>query len=134
MLSLCYRCVTISSLAFSASNVYLAASSNTETVHIFKLEKKEERYIYYNLLYKRQMPYVILLKFILIVCYKVSCCYMTHSTQSTCRFSVMGRFVGCAGFVCVSLGSNFFEERGGWLELRCNCCTSGDRNGLVLDF
>ncbi|XP_067928254.1 WD repeat domain phosphoinositide-interacting protein 2-like [Watersipora subatra] len=36
------RCVTISTLAFSSNSLYLAASSNTETVHIFKLEKKEE--------------------------------------------------------------------------------------------
>lgn len=32
------RCATIYSLAFSADSQYLAASSNTETVHIFKLE------------------------------------------------------------------------------------------------
>ncbi|XP_064606548.1 WD repeat domain phosphoinositide-interacting protein 2-like [Liolophura sinensis] len=32
------RCVSINSLAFSADSLYLAASSNTETVHIFKLE------------------------------------------------------------------------------------------------
>jgi len=37
------RCVTISSLAFSADSLFLAASSNTETVHVFKLEKKEDR-------------------------------------------------------------------------------------------
>lgn len=32
------RCVAISSLAFSSDSTFLAASSNTETVHIFKLE------------------------------------------------------------------------------------------------
>ncbi|EFX84740.1 hypothetical protein DAPPUDRAFT_99438 [Daphnia pulex] len=36
------RCATIYSLAFSADSQYLAASSNTETVHIFKLEDPEE--------------------------------------------------------------------------------------------
>lgn len=37
------RCVTINSLAFSHDSLFLCASSNTETVHIFKLEapKKE---------------------------------------------------------------------------------------------
>lgn len=37
------RCVTIFSLAFSHDSLFLCASSNTETVHIFKLEapKKE---------------------------------------------------------------------------------------------
>lgn len=37
------RCVTINSLAFSHDSLFLSASSNTETVHIFKLEvpKKE---------------------------------------------------------------------------------------------
>lgn len=33
------RCVTISSLAFSICSKYLCCSSNTETVHIFKLER-----------------------------------------------------------------------------------------------
>lgn len=33
------RCVTICSLAFSADSAFLAASSNTETVHVFKLEE-----------------------------------------------------------------------------------------------
>ena len=32
------RCVSIYSLAFSADSQYLAASSNTETVHVFRLE------------------------------------------------------------------------------------------------
>uniref|UniRef100_A0A8D8TZG5 WD repeat domain phosphoinositide-interacting protein 2 n=1 Tax=Cacopsylla melanoneura TaxID=428564 RepID=A0A8D8TZG5_9HEMI len=32
------RCVSIASLAFSASSCYLTASSNTETVHVFQLE------------------------------------------------------------------------------------------------
>uniref|UniRef100_H2YLW7 Uncharacterized protein n=1 Tax=Ciona savignyi TaxID=51511 RepID=H2YLW7_CIOSA len=32
------RCVSICSLAFSADSLFLAASSNTETVHLFKLE------------------------------------------------------------------------------------------------
>ncbi|VDP27991.1 unnamed protein product [Heligmosomoides polygyrus] len=36
------RCVTIYSLAFSADSTYLCSSSNTETVHVFKLEKQEE--------------------------------------------------------------------------------------------
>ena len=38
-----FRCVTINSLAFSHDSLFLCASSNTETVHIFKLEapKKE---------------------------------------------------------------------------------------------
>ncbi|CAD6197059.1 unnamed protein product [Caenorhabditis auriculariae] len=36
------RCVTIYSLAFSSDSAYLCSSSNTETVHVFKLEKTEE--------------------------------------------------------------------------------------------
>uniref|UniRef100_A0A0K0E3N2 WD repeat domain phosphoinositide-interacting protein 2 n=1 Tax=Strongyloides stercoralis TaxID=6248 RepID=A0A0K0E3N2_STRER len=36
------RCVTIYSLAFSPCSGYLAASSNTETVHIFKLVPQNE--------------------------------------------------------------------------------------------
>uniref|UniRef100_A0A1I7T8A6 WD repeat domain phosphoinositide-interacting protein 2 n=1 Tax=Caenorhabditis tropicalis TaxID=1561998 RepID=A0A1I7T8A6_9PELO len=35
------RCVTIYSLCFSSDSKYLASSSNTETVHVFKLEKTE---------------------------------------------------------------------------------------------
>lgn len=35
------RYVTISSLAFSADSVYLCCSSNTETVHVFKLERTD---------------------------------------------------------------------------------------------
>ncbi|KAK3593298.1 hypothetical protein CHS0354_031357 [Potamilus streckersoni] len=37
------RCVNIFSLAFSLDSMYLSASSNTETVHIFKLEIPKER-------------------------------------------------------------------------------------------
>ncbi|GBP68161.1 WD repeat domain phosphoinositide-interacting protein 2 [Eumeta japonica] len=38
------RCVAIASLAFSTCGLYLACSSNTETVHVFKLhEPAEER-------------------------------------------------------------------------------------------
>lgn len=33
------RCVTIASLAFSTCSMYLCCSSNTETVHVFKLER-----------------------------------------------------------------------------------------------
>ncbi|CAI4225181.1 unnamed protein product [Auanema sp. JU1783] len=36
------RCVTIHSLAFSCDSSYLCSSSNTETVHVFKLEKQPE--------------------------------------------------------------------------------------------
>ncbi|XP_054991185.1 WD repeat domain phosphoinositide-interacting protein 2 isoform X1 [Sorex araneus] len=36
------RCVSICSLAFSMDGVFLSASSNTETVHIFKLETVKE--------------------------------------------------------------------------------------------
>lgn len=36
------RCATIYSLAFSADSHYLAASSNTETVHIFRLEPPKD--------------------------------------------------------------------------------------------
>lgn len=48
---LCYcvshiRCVSICSLAFSMEGLYLSASSNTETVHIFKLETQKEKYVY----------------------------------------------------------------------------------------
>ncbi|KAK6312607.1 hypothetical protein J4Q44_G00182710 [Coregonus suidteri] len=37
------RCVSICSLAFSMEGLYLSASSNTETVHIFKLEIQKEK-------------------------------------------------------------------------------------------
>ncbi|XP_063790191.1 WD repeat domain phosphoinositide-interacting protein 2 isoform X2 [Pseudophryne corroboree] len=37
------RCVTIFSLAFSMDGNFLSASSNTETVHIFKLETVKEK-------------------------------------------------------------------------------------------
>ena len=33
------RCVSIYSLCFSEDSLFLAASSNTQTVHIFKLEE-----------------------------------------------------------------------------------------------
>ncbi|XP_060559700.1 WD repeat domain phosphoinositide-interacting protein 2-like isoform X2 [Ruditapes philippinarum] len=36
------RCVHIYSLAFSSDSIYLCASSNTETVHIFKLETQKD--------------------------------------------------------------------------------------------
>ncbi|KAF6035448.1 WIPI2 [Bugula neritina] len=36
------RCVSISSLAFSSDSLHLGASSNTETVHIFKLETQAQ--------------------------------------------------------------------------------------------
>ncbi|XP_017891108.1 WD repeat domain phosphoinositide-interacting protein 2 isoform X3 [Ceratina calcarata] len=36
------RCVSISSLAFSMNSMFLCCSSNTETVHIFKLEEPKE--------------------------------------------------------------------------------------------
>uniref|UniRef100_A0A671WUG0 WD repeat domain, phosphoinositide interacting 2 n=1 Tax=Sparus aurata TaxID=8175 RepID=A0A671WUG0_SPAAU len=39
------RCVSICSLAFSMEGLYLSASSNTETVHIFKLETQKEKYV-----------------------------------------------------------------------------------------
>ncbi|TKS91665.1 WD repeat domain phosphoinositide-interacting protein 2 [Collichthys lucidus] len=39
------RCVSICSLAFSMEGLYLSASSNTETVHIFKLETQEKKYV-----------------------------------------------------------------------------------------
>ena len=41
----CFRCVSICSLAFSMEGLYLSASSNTETVHIFKLETQKEKYV-----------------------------------------------------------------------------------------
>ncbi|KDR16597.1 WD repeat domain phosphoinositide-interacting protein 2 isoform X2 [Zootermopsis nevadensis] len=36
------RCVSISSLAFSMDSTYLCCSSNTETVHVFKLEEPNQ--------------------------------------------------------------------------------------------
>ncbi|PSN33782.1 WD repeat domain phosphoinositide-interacting protein 2 [Blattella germanica] len=36
------RCVSISSLAFSMDSMFLCCSSNTETVHVFKLEEPRE--------------------------------------------------------------------------------------------
>uniref|UniRef100_A0A3B4ZT06 WD repeat domain, phosphoinositide interacting 2 n=1 Tax=Stegastes partitus TaxID=144197 RepID=A0A3B4ZT06_9TELE len=38
-----FMCVSICSLAFSMEGLYLSASSNTETVHIFKLETQKEK-------------------------------------------------------------------------------------------
>ena len=38
------RCVSIFSLAFSVDSLFLCASSNTETVHIFKLEDPKDKY------------------------------------------------------------------------------------------
>ncbi|XP_049626812.1 LOW QUALITY PROTEIN: WD repeat domain phosphoinositide-interacting protein 2-like [Suncus etruscus] len=37
------RCVAIYSLAFSSDGAFLASSSNTETVHVFKLQSEEEK-------------------------------------------------------------------------------------------
>uniref|UniRef100_A0A2K6T585 WD repeat domain, phosphoinositide interacting 2 n=1 Tax=Saimiri boliviensis boliviensis TaxID=39432 RepID=A0A2K6T585_SAIBB len=37
------RCLSISSLAFSMDSMFLSASSNTETVHIFKLQTVKEK-------------------------------------------------------------------------------------------
>jgi len=37
------RCVQINSLSFSNDSLFLAASSNTETIHIFKLETETEK-------------------------------------------------------------------------------------------
>lgn len=37
------RCVSIYSLSFSSDSVFLCASSNTETVHIFKLEDPKDK-------------------------------------------------------------------------------------------
>jgi len=37
------RCVTINSLSFSPDSLFLASSSNTETIHIFKLERESEK-------------------------------------------------------------------------------------------
>lgn len=39
------RCVSISSLTFSTDSNYLCCSSNTETVHVFKLEEPKETYV-----------------------------------------------------------------------------------------
>lgn len=39
------RCATIYSLAFSADSHFLAASSNTETVHVFRLETPKDTYV-----------------------------------------------------------------------------------------
>lgn len=37
------RCVSISCLSFSMCGQFLSCSSNTETVHIFKLEEPKDR-------------------------------------------------------------------------------------------
>lgn len=37
------RCVTITALNFSADSLYLASASNTETVHVFKLDDAAQR-------------------------------------------------------------------------------------------
>ena len=38
-----FRCVVISSLAFNNDSMFLCASSNTETVHVFKLEMPKDK-------------------------------------------------------------------------------------------
>ena len=40
------RCVAISSLVFSYCSAFLACSSNTETVHVFKLEDLTASYVF----------------------------------------------------------------------------------------
>lgn len=62
------RCVSICSLAFSIDGLYLCSSSNTETVHVFKLDDTKEMYVTiiklcvywifmsYFILYSPQMP------------------------------------------------------------------------------
>lgn len=40
------RCVAISCLAFSMCGQFLCCSSNTETVHVFKLEEPKEGYLF----------------------------------------------------------------------------------------
>lgn len=42
------RCVSICSLAFSIDGLYLCSSSNTETVHVFKLDDTKEMYVTYS--------------------------------------------------------------------------------------
>jgi len=47
--AVCSRCATIHSLAFSVDSAFLACSSNTETVHIFRLDapsSPKEKYAY----------------------------------------------------------------------------------------
>jgi hypothetical protein len=39
----CDRCVSITCLSFSADTTFLCSSSNTETVHVFKLEGAKEK-------------------------------------------------------------------------------------------
>ena len=40
---LCFRCVTITCLSFNHDATFLCSSSNTETVHVFKLEQPKEK-------------------------------------------------------------------------------------------
>ena len=42
------RCARIYSMTFSSESLFLACSSNTETVHIFKLEDHKEKYVCYH--------------------------------------------------------------------------------------
>ena len=46
--SYCCRCARIYSMTFSADSLFLACSSNTETVHVFKLEDHKEKYVYWG--------------------------------------------------------------------------------------
>ena len=39
------RCVAISCLSFSMCSQFLGCSSNTETVHVFKLEEPRDRFV-----------------------------------------------------------------------------------------
>jgi len=42
-----FRVATIYSLAFSPDSVFLAASSNTGTIHIFRLTNQKQKYDYF---------------------------------------------------------------------------------------
>lgn len=50
------RCVSISSLSFSMCSQYLCCSSNTETVHVFKLEEPKETYVQSINFYRFNLP------------------------------------------------------------------------------
>ena len=53
----CLRYVSISSLSFSSDAQFLCASSNTETVHIFKLERHSPRYTLFTLIVLQPGPF-----------------------------------------------------------------------------
>ena len=50
------RCATISSLSFSADAMFLSVSSNTQTVHIFKLSQVQDQVNFLKFINQTKYP------------------------------------------------------------------------------